>query len=150
MAELIHMSGRDELVDEVAKTSNDVRLADIHTGPLYDWMLHSGLTLDEIAMVQGAMSIDEMRGFELQQQTLAAAAHGQVDGKLATAEVALRDSTSASLQHAADKARAPYVASGPVVPATAKAAADKARGELLALPGRWIAPAIVRSPSARN
>jgi hypothetical protein len=145
MAELIHMSGRDDLVDEVAKTANDVRLADVHTGPLYDWMLHSGLTLDEIAMVQGAMTFEEMREVQVEQEMILAAVRGQVAGKLAMAEVALRNDTSTALQHAADQVRAPFVASGPVVPATAKVAAEQARamqarGQLGVMPRMWISP----------
>ena len=35
--------------------NNEVRLADVQEGPLWDWMIGSGLTHDEIAMVQGAM-----------------------------------------------------------------------------------------------
>lgn len=58
MAELIHKSGRDDLVAAVVKENNAVRLADVHEGPLYDWMLSSGLTMTEIAMVQGAADID--------------------------------------------------------------------------------------------
>src|SRR4051812_34909403 len=57
MAELLHKSGRDDLVDAVAKEANTVRLEDVHTGPLHDWMLGSGLTEEEISMVQGAMNI---------------------------------------------------------------------------------------------
>jgi hypothetical protein len=116
MAELIHDSGRDDLVDEVAKTANNVRLADVHTGPLFDWMLHSGLTLDEIAMVQGAMTVEEMQMMEATRATWLAAAKAEVRGRLATAETALQNGTGHALTVMAAKADAPHVATGPVVP----------------------------------
>ena len=119
MAELIHDSGRDDLVDEVAKTANSVRLADVHTGPLYDWMLHSGLTLDEIAMVQGAMTIEEMQQVGESQQVHLAAAKAEVRGRLASIETALQNGTGHALAVVAAKADAPHVATGPVVPKTA-------------------------------
>jgi hypothetical protein len=119
MAELIHDSGRDDLVDAVAVTANDVRLADVHTGPLYDWMLHSGLTLDEIAMVQGAMTVEEMQQMRESQQVHLAAARAEVRGRLASIETALQNGTGHALAVAAVKADAPHVAAGPVVPKTA-------------------------------
>jgi len=119
MAELIHDSGRDDLVDEVAKTANDVRLADVHTGPLYDWMLHSGLSLDEIAMVQGAMSVEELQQMRESQQIHLVAARAEVRGRLASIETALQNGTGHALAVVAAKADAPHVATGPVVPKTA-------------------------------
>jgi len=103
MAELIHRSGHDELVDEVARTNNALRLADVHDGPLYAWMLSSGLTRDEINMVQGAMRVDNQIWGDAQLSRIVAQAdaRGQVRGHLATAEVALRDNTSHSLDVAA-------------------------------------------------
>lgn len=103
MAELIHRSGHDELVDAVAREHNTLRLADVYDGPLFDWMLDSGLTLQEIAMVQGALSIDEMRLMRESSSRVAvvAGARGEVRGRLTTAETALRDGTSHALTDAA-------------------------------------------------
>ena len=80
-----------------------VRLADVHEGPLHAWMLGSGLTMDEIAMVQGAMNVDFgwMQREEHAAQTLAARA--EVRGKLEASEIALRDNTSAALAAAAKR-----------------------------------------------
>jgi hypothetical protein len=125
MAELLHKSGRDDLVDAVAKEANTVRLEDVHTGPLHDWMLGSGLTEEEISMVQGAMNISyEWMPAEDNHILEARAA---VRAKLEIAELALRNSTGASL--VAAKARLPGTATlaqlarapvhGAVVPATA-------------------------------
>jgi len=98
MAELLHKSGRDDLVDAVAKEANGVRLADVHEGPLHAWMLGSGLTMDE-----GAMNVDFgwMQREEHAAQTLAARA--EVRGKLEASEIALRDNTSAALAAAAKR-----------------------------------------------
>jgi hypothetical protein len=92
MAELIHRSGHDELVDAVVRQNNALRLADVHAGPLYDWMQSSGLSRDEIAMVQGALMFDDdLVPNERREQLVAqAAARGEVRGHLATAEIALR------------------------------------------------------------
>jgi len=122
MAELIHRSGRDDLVDAVAREANALRLADVHDGPLYAWMMRSGLTQDEIAMVQGAMTIDEMRMMrELPVQDLRiASANGVVHGKLETAEIALRNATAHSVSVAAARLPAARAhAAGPVVPKAA-------------------------------
>ena len=48
MAELIFRSGHADLVDQVATTHNNLRLADVHSGPLYAWILASGLTQEEV------------------------------------------------------------------------------------------------------
>jgi len=117
MAELIHKSGRDDLLDAVVAQANDLRLADVHAGPLYDWMLDSGLTLPEIAMVQGAMNIDfqPLEYQPEQREILQASARAEVRGHLATAEVALRDNTAAGLARIAAVPHRPT--KGPIVPA---------------------------------
>lgn len=127
MAELIHDSGRDDLVGAIAREDNTARLADVHTGPLHDWMLASGLTLDEIAMIQGAMNIDEMMlarqyaRIEVRQ----AAAKAEVKGRLETAETALRNNTPAGLASATTQLHGAR---------PAKLAASPIRGRILAKP----------------
>lgn len=51
-ATIIRASGMTELVDRVAEQNNFIRLADVTQGPLMDWILTSGFTQDEIAMIQ--------------------------------------------------------------------------------------------------
>ena len=51
-ATIIKMSGNDALVDRVAEQSNFIRLGDVRQGPLMDWILTSGFTQEEIAMIQ--------------------------------------------------------------------------------------------------
>lgn len=58
MAELIWRSGHHDLVEAVAREHNAVRLAEVTEGPLHDWMVGSGLTPEEISLVQGAMDLD--------------------------------------------------------------------------------------------
>lgn len=55
MAYLIAASGRMDLVDKVARENNTLQLADVTEGPLWDWMLTSGLTREEIIRIQGIM-----------------------------------------------------------------------------------------------
>lgn len=121
MAELIYRSGHADLVEAVAREDNDVRLADVTSGPLYDWMLGSGLTLEEIAMVQGVADID-VRWMPREEATILA--RGELRGRLETAERALRDGTRHSLDVATSRlpdGRVPRVTVGNrVVPETAK------------------------------
>lgn len=98
MAELIYRSGRADLVDWVATHDNHLRLADVHDGPLADWMATSGLTRDEIVMVQGAMDIDypSINVENLQfvnaptPNVVTAEAHGRVRGRIEGALTALK------------------------------------------------------------
>jgi hypothetical protein len=130
MAELLHKSGRDDLVEAVAKEANTVRLADVHVGPLHDWMLASGLTQEEISLVQGAMNISfDWMPQELEEQqpgNQILAGKAAVRAKLEVAEMALRDSTGTSLVTARSRLGERRVASlavapiaGTVVPKTA-------------------------------
>ena len=101
MAELIFRSGHADLVDQVATTHNDLRLADVHSGPLHAWILASGLTQEEVVMIQGALTVDEMRQMREAQeanQLKLAREWGEVAGHLQTAEVALRAATYEALK----------------------------------------------------
>ncbi len=124
MAELIWRSGHRDLVEAVAKENNQVRLVDVEEGPLWDWMVGSGLTVDEIAMVQGAMEWSGNWQYE-QTNTILAESRGQVRGRLEVAERALRDGTARSLEVASAKlpnGRVPVATvSGAVIPESASA-----------------------------
>jgi hypothetical protein len=52
VANLVHQDGRDDLVDAVVRTKNDLVIDDVHDGALYDWILSSGLTQEELARIQ--------------------------------------------------------------------------------------------------
>ena len=93
MAELIFQSGHADLVDEVVKTNNGLRLADVHDGPLATWMATSGLTRAEIIEIQGlallpvTMKIDDPTE-----------AHQLMARRLLRVERKLRAQTKASLK----------------------------------------------------
>jgi hypothetical protein len=96
MAEMIHMSGRDDLVEAVRRENNALRLADVHGGPVFDWMLGSGLTQEEAILVQGAMTIEQGR-WMIESPSTTQLAIANVTGKLEMAEAALRSATATSL-----------------------------------------------------
>jgi len=52
MATLIQQSGRQDLVDAIAAANNTVRMGEVTSGPLFDWILRSGLTLEEVGLIQ--------------------------------------------------------------------------------------------------
>ena len=51
-ATMIEMDGRDDLVKQVADTNLYQRMLDETDGPVYDWLLTSGFTLEEIDRIQ--------------------------------------------------------------------------------------------------
>jgi len=51
-ATIIKSSGETALVAKVADDTNFIKLADVQQGPLMDWILTSGLTQDELVMIQ--------------------------------------------------------------------------------------------------
>jgi hypothetical protein len=97
MAELIWRSGHQDLVEAVAREHNEVRLADVHEGPLVAWMEGSGLTMDEINLIQGAADLDMVWLQEAPSQE-SILARGEVRGRLESAEQALRAGTQHSLE----------------------------------------------------
>jgi hypothetical protein len=123
MAYLIDASGRRDLVDEVVRTNNKLKLADVKDGPLMDWMLGSGLTQEEIAMVQGVLAIDydtferpnnTINNFNNNngvapenRQILITKGRNEIKRRLAVAEQQLVANTNSSLEIAANRARKP-------------------------------------------
>lgn len=55
-ATIINASGATALVAQVAEDNNFIRLADVTSGPLLDWILTSGLTQAEIVAIQRPFS----------------------------------------------------------------------------------------------
>ncbi|MDB4961897.1 MAG: hypothetical protein JWP01_1896 [Myxococcales bacterium] len=129
MARMITLSGHGDLVAAVVQKNNRLKLADVHEGPLLDWMLASGLTRDEIVMVQGALDID-YGTFQLElppgSPMMIAVARGEVKNRIRTAEALLRKQTKRSLKVAAAALPAgPRVPSkGPVIPKALEVAAQ--------------------------
>lgn len=52
VASLIWTSGHEGLVRQTARTHNDVVVSEIDDGPIVDWVHTSGLTMEEIAIIQ--------------------------------------------------------------------------------------------------
>jgi len=55
-ATIMNASGATLLVEQVAEDTNFIRLADVTSGPLLDWILTSGLTQAEIVAIQKPFS----------------------------------------------------------------------------------------------
>jgi hypothetical protein len=52
VANLVHQDGRDDLVDATVRAHNDLAVADVHDGPMLEWILASGLTQEELVRIQ--------------------------------------------------------------------------------------------------
>ena len=61
VANLMAFDGEGAMVDATAAATNYVRLADVHEGALYDWILASGFTQEEIARIQEPYFFQEAR-----------------------------------------------------------------------------------------
>lgn len=51
-ATIIRASGAVELVEQIAEDDNFFRIADVEQGPVMDWILTSGLTQQELVLIQ--------------------------------------------------------------------------------------------------
>jgi len=132
MAELIWRSGHADLVEAVAAEHNEVRLSEVNEGPLLAWMQSSGLTRDEIDLIQGVADLDMVWLQEApSQETILA--RGQVRGRLESAERAIRNGTAHSLEVAVaalPKGKIPAAkleVGTPVVPIAAMKSGPKGR-----------------------
>jgi len=52
VATMVDRDGQDAIVNQIADGDNFVKVADLKDGPLTDWMLTSGFTQEELAMIQ--------------------------------------------------------------------------------------------------
>jgi hypothetical protein len=52
VANLVHGDGRDDLVEATVRTQNDLAVADVHDGPMLEWIETSGLTQEELVRIQ--------------------------------------------------------------------------------------------------
>jgi hypothetical protein len=62
VAYLLLKSGAKELVEEVRQKNNLIRLWDLKEGPVLDWILASGLTREECALIQPSYGHDGRPG----------------------------------------------------------------------------------------
>jgi hypothetical protein len=58
-ATMIDKDGHHDLVATTAKATNFIRLLDVTQGPLMDWILTSGFTIEEIDRIQEPMMMDD-------------------------------------------------------------------------------------------
>jgi hypothetical protein len=96
-ATMMDKDGKRELVDELGRTNNFVRLMDVVEGPALDWILTSGFTIEEIDRIQAPMIEPDMPFVD----------YAAEDAKLAAGyratEKALVKSQKASLELAAKR-----------------------------------------------
>lgn len=59
-ATMIDKDGQHDLVAATAKSNNFIRLQNITEGPLLDWILTSGFTIEEIDRIQEPMTRDDL------------------------------------------------------------------------------------------
>jgi len=62
-ATMIDKDGQHEIVNEIALNNNGLRLLDVTEGPLMDWILTSGFTLEEIDRIQAPMVYPDVPEF---------------------------------------------------------------------------------------
>ena len=69
-ATMIDKDGKHDLVVETGKHDNFIRLLDVTRGPLLDWLMTSGFTIEEIDRIQAPMigRYDDMFGPERQNE----------------------------------------------------------------------------------
>jgi len=58
VAHLMRSDGKDTEIAQIATTNNLVRIRDVHGGSMLQWIRSSGLTQEEVAMVQPAYAIN--------------------------------------------------------------------------------------------
>jgi len=97
-ATMISKDGHDDLAQKTANTNNNIRLLDVTKGELLDWMLTSGLTIEDIDMIQ-APAIEPPH---VDQKTLAAEDAKLLKGYKAT-EIYLKKHVKDDLEMATDR-----------------------------------------------
>jgi hypothetical protein len=97
VANLVHQDGRDDLVDVTVRTRNDLTVADVHDGPILDWMLGSGLTQEELARIQAPAPVLAVPRIDEPAMIAAIRAH------IAQVEAELRANREHSLDVAVDR-----------------------------------------------
>jgi hypothetical protein len=111
VANLVHLDGHDDIVANVVKTQNDLAIADVKNGPLYDWILESGFTQAELAFIQKPapqvqaprphlapeVAVDDLVGGETEKQM-----NAEMVAHLDAVKAKLAAQTDASLDAAVD------------------------------------------------
>jgi hypothetical protein len=97
---MIDRDGQHDLVMKTAATSNQIRLLDVTDGPLLDWILTSGLTLEEIDLIQAPMPMPPPKAPEPQARV---AIDAELARGYASTEAKLIKRRNAGLEVAADR-----------------------------------------------
>jgi hypothetical protein len=92
LASIIIESGRRDLVDAAARTNNNVKIVDLHDGPVLDWILSSGLTQEECVLIQRPSKSGEAAAPIVRRQE-----SERLAAQLSEVEQTLRASTERSL-----------------------------------------------------
>lgn len=100
VASMIIASGHMDLVQATAATHNDVVLSDLHGGPLVDWMLTSGFTREEIAIIQEPGWHGGMDFEPIDELILATAEQTRIRAHLAAALTLLETDTEKAIRKA--------------------------------------------------
>jgi hypothetical protein len=115
---LIQQSDQEDLAVKISKENNTVRVSDVKSGPLVDWILSSGLTQEECARIQP--SYEFMRQDEEKRKQEAK----RIQAHLSKVEQELVDSTATSLATCFER----LSPAGPVATVTPEAPARAVRG----------------------
>jgi len=108
VANLIHASGHDELVDAQVKQDNFIALRDLDRGPVMDWIAQSGFTYEELVDLQGLgyqpIDMNDIKLEVVQPDTRIALERLQLQTRLSAAEQKMRANTKRSVTIAAARA----------------------------------------------
>jgi hypothetical protein len=126
VATMVYEDGYEDLAQATANDGNFTKVVDVTTGPLADWMLTSGFTQEELAMIQWPTYKEDMArarqerrredrrlsaGYRETEETLRQDRVREVGLDLAVARLAARPDLVATLHQQAAKAVAPATAS---------------------------------------
>src|SRR5579859_3636996 len=99
VANLLETDGRHDLVEATARENNALAVADVHGGPIMDWILTSGLTQEELVRVQvwPVLHEPEARKLERKPATAGERMNSAVAKHMVEMEAELEANTEASL-----------------------------------------------------
>ncbi|MCE9579793.1 MAG: hypothetical protein K8W52_42140 [Deltaproteobacteria bacterium] len=100
-ATMIDRSGQHELVGDIAENQTYVRLGEVTSGPLLDWILTSGLTQVEVATIQEPMM--GPREPRQRDRSWQVAEDARLRKRYVRIEAALAENRASALAQAADR-----------------------------------------------
>jgi hypothetical protein len=102
-ATIIDKSGEHELVNHVAETDNNLRLATVTDGAIENWILESGLTQEELVEIQKPFNPVSRRPNAPVDSDMRTAETTRLNGVYHTIEKHLADEQTAALDTATDR-----------------------------------------------